>query len=241
MDITSINNNLTASTLGTAATSNSTSGTASSSNSTLGAAATSNMALDESQFLQLLTTQLQYQDPLNPMDSTDFTSQLAQFSSLEQMTNISQQMSDMLQAQNYTLSANLIGKNVTVSNNSVSLASGGTATISYNLAQNASTVTASLYDANGTLVNQINLGPQNAGNDSFVWNGNNSGGQALPAGQYTVQIAATNASGQSVTSSTMTSGTVTGIAINNNTTYLVIGGQTQVPLNNVQQINAGGS
>jgi len=71
--------------------------------------------MSKDEFLRLFVTQMQYQNPLNPMDNTDFTAQLAQFSSLEQLTNINSQLTDMLSYQNSlhnTLTTSLIGKNV---------------------------------------------------------------------------------------------------------------------------------
>jgi len=78
---------------------------------------TSNL-MGKDEFLKLFVTQMQYQDPLNPMDNTEFTAQLAQFSSLEQLTNLNSQMTDILTYENSlhnTISASLIGKNVTYS------------------------------------------------------------------------------------------------------------------------------
>src|SRR5512135_3668480 len=89
--------------------------------------------LGKDDFLKLFVTQMRYQDPLNPMDSAAFTAQLAQFSSLEQLTNISGQMKDLLAYQNSlgnTLTTNFIGRNVTFSGNSTYLKDN--AQISYN-------------------------------------------------------------------------------------------------------------
>ena len=93
--------------------------TTNSTNSTTAANSTDGM--DESTFLKLFTTQLQYQDPLNPMDSSAFTAQLAQFSSLEQLYNVNTNIKNLVSSQNTLLagmSVNLIGKTVTLQDGS---------------------------------------------------------------------------------------------------------------------------
>lgn len=203
-------------------------------------AATKTVSKDE--FLHLFVTQLRYQNPLNPMDSSQFTAQLAQFSSLEQLTNISNQMDMMLLYQKSlqnTLTSSLIGKKVNISDDTVTLK--GKADISYSLAQDAAKVTISLYDAGGKLVREIQVGQQKAGQENYTWDGRDLNGNVLPDGAYTAKVAAFDASGNPVAVTSTANGTVTGIVYENNITYLVIDGKTKVQLSSVNEISGGGA
>ncbi|MBF0565402.1 MAG: flagellar hook assembly protein FlgD [Nitrospirae bacterium] len=133
MDLSSINSATTvtrsatsASSASNAANSSTLGSSGSTSGSTSGGSSTGNLT-DTSEFLKLFTTQLQYQDPLNPMDSSTFTSQLAQFSSLEQLTNINTNLKSMSAYENSlnNLSAvGMIGKTVTTTDNKTSQVTG---------------------------------------------------------------------------------------------------------------------
>lgn len=192
-------------------------------------------------FLKLLATQLRYQNPLNPMNSTEFTAQLAQFSSLEQLQNVSDQFHDLLLYQNSlqnTLSAGLIGKVVRVSGDTLRLR--GTATLGYSLTEDASNGTIRIYDSGGKLVREISLPHQAAGNQIYVWDGRDSGGNTLPDGEYTFSIEAFDNERNPITARTLAYGTVTGITFENNVTYLVIDEKIKVQLGNIQEIKGGG-
>ncbi len=194
--------------------------------------------LGKDDFLRLLTAQLKAQDPLNPMDSTGFTAQLAQFSSLEQLTNINTRLQNMAASQTSlqnTMAADLIGKKVRVAGNTVTL--NGQASMNYSLSGNASKVTMSIFDANGALVKAANLGQQASGNNSYQWDGKDKNGNQLPTGgQYTFTVDAVDSSGQAVTATPLTAGTITSVAFDNNVTYLSIDGNTRVRLGDIQEI-----
>jgi flagellar basal-body rod modification protein FlgD len=198
-------------------------------------------SLGKEDFLKLLTAQLKAQNPLNPMDSTGFTAQLAQFSSLEQLTNINTQLTNMTSSQismQNTMASNLIGKQVKVAGNTVTL--NGQVPLNYSLQGNAAKATVSIYDANGAIVKTAVLGQTAAGNNSYSWDGTNNTGNKLPAGgQYTFTVAAVDGSGQAITATPLTTGTVTGMAFDNNMTYLTINGNTRVQLGDVREILGG--
>ncbi|HTF99177.1 MAG TPA: flagellar hook assembly protein FlgD [Nitrospirota bacterium] len=196
--------------------------------------------LGESDFLKLLTTQLQAQNPLNPMDSTNFTAQLAQFSSLEQLTNINSEMSSLLASQQSlqnTMVTSLIGKTVRISGNTVTL--NGQAAMQYSLGSDASKVTISVYDTNGALVKSTVLGAQGAGKNTFTWDGRDSNGNVKPSGQYTFSVSAVDAAGAAVTATPVYNGVVTGVAFENSTTYLTIDNSKQVKLGDILEISGG--
>ena len=122
---------------------------------------TSNKTLGKDDFLKMLLAQLKNQDPLNPVNGTDFAAQLAQFTSLEQMTNMSTQLQNMSSAQNASTEAqsiSLIGKQVTTSAGNNFAVNADTTALTYSLDKDATQVTVSIYDANGTLVNTLNFG-----------------------------------------------------------------------------------
>lgn len=205
-------------------------------------AATSNNAAikktpGKDEFLKLLTMQLRYQNPLNPMDNTEFTSQLTQLSSLDALNNMVTQMNDMLLYQNSiqnTLTLNLIGKNVKFSGNQVNLKDKGE--INYGLSANSSKVTISILDSSGKLIRKIEAGQQNAGANNYVWDGKDSSGNKMPDGGYSFKVEALDASGKPVEVTNTSKGVVTGITFENNTTYLVIDGKTKLKLNEILEI-----
>ncbi len=217
------------------------SGVTSSSQTTSASSSTNaTKTLGESDFLKLLTAQLQAQNPLNPMDSTAFTAQLAQFSSLEQLTSINAGLKYMLASQaslQNTMVTSLIGKTVRVAGNTVTL--NGQADMRYSLAADASNVTISVYDANGTIVRTTTQGAQSAGDNTFTWDGRDSNGNVLPAGQYTFTAEATDAAGNAVAATPLYTGVVTGVAFENNTTYLTLDNSRRVLLGDIVEIQGG--
>lgn len=148
-------------------------------------------------FLTLLVAQLKNQDPLNPDDPTEFTAQLAQFSSLEQLTNLNKSMEGLTEAQanSEKLSAlGLIGKNVSYNGSTFNL-DGKPVEIGYQLDGTASSVTLSIQDENGKTVRTIQAATTelNAGNHFITWNGTDQNGNALAAGKYTIVLQASAA------------------------------------------------
>lgn len=151
----------------------------------------------ESRFLTLLTSQLKNQDPLNPMDNAETTSQLAQISTVSGIEKLnatltkmmsSNQTSDTLQA------ANLVGHSVLVEGNQLALTS-SMAVGGYELDKPASSVTVTILDGNGATVQTLELGEQEAGVNEFVWDGQSLNGAALADGRYTVKVSAKDKDG----------------------------------------------
>ncbi len=193
--------------------------------------------LGKEDFLRLFTTQLRYQNPINPMDSTEFTSQLAQFSSLEQLFNISSQLKDMLLYQNSlqnTLTTNLIGKEIKYDGDSVYLKN--SATVNYTLSSSAAKVKITIYDSSGNSVKEVELNNQAEGAQSYQWDGTDNGGNKLPDGEYTVKIEAFDSAGNQIDTDTLSSGVVTGMTFEDNITYLIINDSTKIQLSQVREI-----
>jgi flagellar basal-body rod modification protein FlgD len=146
--------------------------------------------LTEANFLTLLTTQLENQDPLNPQSPSDFAAELAQFSTASGVQNLNQTLGSGGGVQ----AAGLIGKNVAVSGNALLLGSGGTAQGAFSLSAAASDVKVTITNASGAVVNVVDLGAMGSGYQNFGWNGQSAAGAAQAAGTYSYSINATPAS-----------------------------------------------
>jgi flagellar basal-body rod modification protein FlgD len=192
-------------------------------------AASSAMGKDE--FLNLLVTQLQYQDPMNPMQDQDFIAQLAQFSQLEQLSNMSKSLDTSTQVSYLmgqtianTMATTLIGKTVVAEGSDINLTGGDSNPLSYNLGAAAANVTIKIANADGTTVKTISLKNQNAGNNSVTWDGHDDNGNLLADGSYTYEVTATTASGESVTASNRVIGVVNSVKYQDGSAYLIVGG-----------------
>jgi flagellar basal-body rod modification protein FlgD len=194
--------------------------------------------VSKNEFLQLLVTQLKYQDPLSPMDNSQFLSQLAQFQSLEASTNIQSDLEalgtefkDNVTAQqnsatsmNNASSVSLIGKQVRIKETNVlwDATAGATIPITVNLGNNSSAAV-QILDANGNVVRTLNTTTKDAQNSSTVtWDGTTDQGTIAPAGTYTVNIV-----GQDTDSSlyAFLQDTVTGVRFTDSGVMLKIGGR----------------
>jgi flagellar basal-body rod modification protein FlgD len=197
--------------------------------------AASQLAGNFDEFLQLLTTQLQNQDPTSPLDPNQFTQELVQFSSVEQQiqTNTSLTSLISLQQNAQTTSAlNFIGHSV-VLNGSVAQLSSGQATWNYAVTK-PSTATINVSDSTGSVVYSTTQSVQ-PGQQTFTWNGQTNSGNLLTSGSYTIAIAATDTTGQTTAVSTQTQGTVSGVDVSQNPPNLIVNGQSY-PLSQVLQI-----
>ncbi len=198
--------------------------------------------LGKDEFLQLLVTKLEYQDPLNPTSDEDFVAQLAQFSSLEQMTNISDAISesnqwDFLQMQslNNVMASGLIGREVTASFNGFIIDGQSTPSVSYDLAAPAQTVTIDISDETGQVIRTIEIDNAAAGVSRYTWDGLDSRGNAVADGYYSVDIRAEAANGSQINVSTELVGTVDRVVYREGAAYLVVDG-VELALGDVQTI-----
>jgi flagellar basal-body rod modification protein FlgD len=193
--------------------------------------------LNQEDFLRLLMKELSYQDPLNPMDSKEFTSQLTQFSSLEELGNINKSLEAVLDSQELSQNANaatLIGKSVNVDGNMVYL--DGTAEMEFKLADEALDTKIYIADARGEIVRIDDLGLQHAGAGSYIWNGKDGNGNDLSKGVYGFEIQAYNRDGDLVDNITEGKGRVTGVSFNNGIASLVLDQSREVYLSDVKVI-----
>lgn len=152
-------------------------------------------------FLVLLTAQLQNQDPLAPMDSTQFTQQLVQYSQVEQQIRTNEQLESLVSQYN-AMSASLplsyIGRFAVIDSNNAFM-SHEQAAWTYSFEDTPSSVTINVLDGSGRTVYTTN-GTAAAGTHNFVWVGKGTGGDALPEGLYRLQIVAKDATGKAMAS-----------------------------------------
>lgn len=156
-------------------------------------------------FLNLLVTQLRYQDPMSPEDPKDFVAQLAQFSSLEQQMNTNQTLQDLTtvfqtltDSQNMAQGVALLGKTVSGSGNQITVAGGKATTASFQLPADAKELIVGIFDGEGQQVRILNLGAQSAGTVTIPWDGKDGQGKVATDGIYTYQVAAQDKSGQAI-------------------------------------------
>ncbi len=145
--------------------------------------------LGQDDFMRLLVTQLENQDPTNPMDNFEFLSQVAQFGMVNGIQESQQSLNALLESffSNRTLQAtHLVGRKVIADTGIAQLTQGGQIEGAIDLPVAASTVEVQVSDASGQLVRTLQLGPMDAGRQAFSWDGLDQNGEAVPAGPYQV-------------------------------------------------------
>ncbi len=176
-------------------------------------------------FLSLLTTQLKNQNPLDPLDTNQFTSQMVQFTSVEQQLKTNEFLEALVVSNlnsTYTQAVSFIGKEITSSGSSTQL-SNGEAKWSYDATANAENSVITITDSAGNVVHTANTALV-AGEGEFVWDGRDANGGQLPDGAYTITIDGRNTDGGLVAVSTQMSGTVSGIDLSGSEPVLIVGG-----------------
>lgn len=170
--------------------------------------------LGQDDFLKLLLTQMQNQDPANPMEDKEYMAQMAQFSSLEQLTQLNTSMKTMIgnNAQEQMVSAvGFIGKEVKAEGYSLSREGDKISKVFYGLGEPVANAFINIYDNNKNLVRTVKLGSKAEGTYEFEWDGKNWADKDLPDGVYTIAMAAEDANGKPVMVKTEVSGEVSGV------------------------------
>ena len=196
-------------------------------------ASTTQLADDFSQFLTLLTIQLQNQDPLSPMETNEFTNQLVAFTGVEQQINMNQKLDNLVAlgiGTAYSEAQSYIGQDVSYVSSEFSF-TGAPSEIRYSLGSAAVESTISIYDESGSLVFS-EAASKNAGATTFTWDGTTNSGGLAPAGTYEVRIDALDATGEGITTSTVVNGLVRGTESQNGQIFLLVG-ERAVALSNV--------
>lgn len=189
-------------------------------------------SIDKDGFMKLLLTQLRHQDPMSPLESHELASQLAQFTSVEQLFNINEKLDRNLeveynlnQAIGNSLSTTIVGKDLRAIGNELYVGEEGTSDIIYELSESAANISISIYDSTGNLVRTDILGKERAGTHIYNWDGKDDHGNKIADGIYTFSVSATNPQGTELPVSTFMGGHISGVLFgdNGNTEFLVGG------------------
>jgi flagellar basal-body rod modification protein FlgD len=205
------------------------------SNSSTSSSTTTNTtnALGQDDFMKMLLAQLQNQNPLDPMDGKDFAAQLAQFSSLQQLSNLNETMSSLptyLKSFSNAQMVNIIGDEAIAKGNIINV-TGSTSNITFSLPSDIQSGTITISDNSGNQLGTMQIGSQKAGINTVTWNTSN-----VSPGNYTFTMSAVDKNGVAVTANTLISGMVTGASFKDNEAYLTINGQ-DIAFSNVVAIN----
>ncbi len=218
--------------------SSATAGSSSSASSAIaqtGTNALSTLSGNFSDFLSMLMTQLQNQDPTSPLDSNQFTSELVQFTSVEQQINTNSNLTQLIQltqASQVEQSAAMIGKPVTVTSPQLSLQN-GSAEINFTT-PSAEPVAIAVYNSAGAQVQTATL-TTSAGANTWSWNGQSASGATMPDGAYKVTVNAVGVSGATSSVPFTVTGTATSVQNNSGTVEVQMGGLT-LPFSAVQSV-----
>lgn len=197
--------------------------------------------LDRNAFLSLLTTQLQNQNPLDPMKNEQFVAQLAQFSQLEASTNMSsslEEMAESMRSDRILAGSNLVGKSVFAETGRISTDGKNPTPIEFDLPYGADQVDVGIYDpTSGALLRSMVIGPQSRGIASMSWDGRSMNGDLVPPGSYVVRGSVTQA-GASEAVTPMTYSQVETVSWDNLSADLKLNlaGGTSLPLSQVSRV-----
>jgi flagellar basal-body rod modification protein FlgD len=223
--------------------------TTSSVNTTTGAqtgstSTASSQEMNKDDFLKLLMTQLKNQDPLQPMDTNQISSQLAQFSSIEQLVdikNLLQTSSDsnavLTQTMYNSLATNMIGKEIKGYTNDIQYDGSTAVKFGFSYPTDAKTVTVSILDSNGKVVKSYK-DSFTTGDNTISWDGTDNSGNAVQSGAYTIKIDAQDSSGTALTVQPYTFGKITSIRYKDGESYVVVNG-VEIDIKNLTEIYGG--
>jgi flagellar basal-body rod modification protein FlgD len=213
-----------------------TAGTGATTSGTTGSAGSA-AALTQTDFIQLLTAQLQYQSPTNPADPTQLASEFAQISTVDGINQLNTTVSSIQSgdtASQLAQASSLVGKQVTVSGDSLIPNGAGVATGAFSLASAAQSATVTILSPNGTVAGTQTLNSLSAGQNSFTWTNGTAGTQ------YTYQVTANSTSGAAVQVTPYTVYTVDGVNVSGGTqSFSVQGASTAIPVSSIQSVLGG--
>jgi flagellar basal-body rod modification protein FlgD len=188
-------------------------------------------------FLKLLVTQMRYQDPMNPMDNAQMTSQIAQLNTVEGINQLNATVTNLqasLMASQSMQSASLIGKTILADGNAINLQS-GSASLSMRLEGPAESVVVDVINSSGRIIKTANLGANAAGIQTFTWDGSTNEGGVAPNGQYTFQVNAKKLN-QAVAVTPLTQATVSGVELTSAGPQLSLNNGTNIAMSTVRGV-----
>jgi len=195
-------------------------------------------AMGQDTFLTLLVTQLQNQDPLNPLEGSEFAAQLAQFSSLEKLNMINDNIKSLhlyQSSMNNSQTVGFIGKKITASGNSIYLDQDMGKEIKFELESEAKTVFINIYSSDNRIIKTIETDQMHAGIQGVKWDGTDNNNNKIPEGEYTFEVQAIDLNGDPVRTATFVSGRVGGVQFIDGVANLVVDNQ-QVPIGKVIEV-----
>lgn len=195
--------------------------------------------MGQEDFLKLLTTQMQNQDPTNPVDNTKMIADMAQFSSLEAMKQLNDtvsSMSQMFKVNQAVQASVLVGKDVVVPGSKVNLISGSSPVALVDVKESLTDVKAQIRDASGTLVREYAWDRLPAGQGDLKWDGKDAGGNALPQGVYTLSAFGTNSEGARASVGTLVAQKVVSVDVGSSGASLNLADGSAAGLDEIQQI-----
>ncbi|MEX0648317.1 MAG: flagellar hook capping FlgD N-terminal domain-containing protein [Balneolaceae bacterium] len=197
--------------------------------------------LGKNEFLQLLITQMRHQDPLNPMEGTEFASQLAQFNSVEQLINLNDGVENLAIAQdlmssglNNSLAASLAGKKVRVMSSEIAFNGSDDSGVHFRLQNPASSVEINIMDQNGTIIRSEKMENLGAGDHTWAWDGKTGNGLTAPQGTYSIDIKSMNGDDE-INTLTFMEGEVEKVRFSDRGVELLVDG-ILLPLGDVEEI-----
>ncbi|MGE5431790.1 MAG: flagellar hook assembly protein FlgD [Syntrophomonadaceae bacterium] len=186
-------------------------------------------SLGKDDFMKLMISQMKNQDPLNPMDGTQFSAQLAQFSSLEQLTNMNDSLNKSIQANylltqsvNNTMSASLIGKEIKLGGSGIIHNGQDNVQLGYNLSSAAKSVSVNVYDETGKLVKSFENENTSSGDHKLSWNFTDNNGSKLPDGKYTFEVKAKGQDDQDMTAEIFKYGVIDSVKFTEQGTKIMV-------------------
>lgn len=194
--------------------------------------------LGQEAFLQLLTTQLQYQDPLNPQEDKEFIAQLAQFSSLEQLRSVNSNLDTIELYQislNNSNALNLVGKEVNISDGYVEHSGDQEHTVNFEIPEGAEAITVTVTDEDGRVIREVDITDVEAGESDFTWLGVDDDGSAVEDGTYTIAVTARDAEANTANLRVYQRRRVEGLAYENGNIMLIIGDR-KLPIDGVNEV-----
>lgn len=187
--------------------------------------------LGKDDFMNLMIQQLKFQDPMNPMNGSEFAAQLAQFSSLEQLSNIKDSLNSSIEANfqltqsiNNTMTAALIGKEAKINGSTFEYSGQDEINFGFKLNEKAKSVSIKIYDKDNVLIKTLENLPNTSGEHKLSWDFTDNNGSKVSKGEYHFEVDAKDLNDKKLTVSTYTIGTINAVRFTDNGTKIVVDG-----------------